>query len=112
MVANPLKVIFDNNEKINSLKAEIKALEEQNNKCMEKVLISKKEKIGTYALIRKITSRRKPIPEKVIEILGEHDALKIAKFEIKGLEGVMAKDMIDSVCFVEESISMKVIHEE
>ena len=112
MVANPLKVIFDNNEKIAELKAEIKSLEEQNSKCMEKVLVSKKEKIGAYHLIKKITQRRKPIAEKVVELLGEKDALKIAKFEIKGLESVLAKDMIDSVCFVEESISMKVIHEE
>lgn len=112
MTANPLKVIFDNNERIKELEAEIKALKAQNDKCMEKVLVSKKEKIGAYALIKKVTQRRKPIAEKVVELLGEKDALKIAKFEIKGLESVLAKDMIDSVCFVEESISMKVIHEE
>jgi hypothetical protein len=112
MVANPLKVIFDNESRIKELKTEIKLLEEQNNKCMEKVLVSKKEKIGAYALIKKVTQRRKPIAEKVVELLGKDDALKIAKFEIKGLEQVLAKDMIDSVCFVEESVSMKVIHEE
>lgn len=112
MSKNPLKTIFENKQRIKELEAQIKAIEEENQKCLEYALSKGIESMGDYSIKSVISTRREPIASKVIDVIGDETALKYAKFTIKDLEKLMGSDEIDSVCKVNESIKrvVEMIH--
>lgn len=104
MTTNPLKHIYDNQLKIKELEKEIKSLEAENQKCMEKALLKKEVDAGKYHLVTKTTTRRVPIAGKVIEKLGNDKALEIATFAVKDLQKLFGEDDVTELCKVTESV--------
>lgn len=104
MTTNPLKRIYDNQLRIKELEKEIKALEAENQKCMEKALLKKEVNAGKYHLVTKISTRRVPIAEKVIEKLGNEKALEIATFAVKDLQKLFGEDDVTELCKVTSSV--------
>lgn len=100
---NPLKTIYDNKARIKELEAEIKAIEAENQKCLEYALLKGITERGEYRIRTAVTTRREPIPEKVWALCGD-DARQYATFQIKGLEKILSSTQIDSVCKVNESV--------
>ena len=101
---NPLKRIYENNQRIEKLKDEIKEIEAESQKCLDYAMVKKIVNADNFVLRTSVSPRREPISSKVIETLGKEKALEIAKFNIKDLEKVIGKDEIDGVCKVNESI--------
>lgn len=112
MTTNPLKRIYDNQIAIKELEKQIKALEAENQKCMEKALLKKEVDAGKYHLVTKISTRRVPISGKVIEKLGNEKALEIATFAVKDLQKLFGEDDVTELCKVTESIKRIVEVEE
>ena len=104
MTTNPLKYIYDNQLKIKELEKQIKALEAENQKCLEKALLKKETDSGKYHLVTKVSTRRVPISGKVIEKLGNEKALEIATFAVKDLQKLFGEDDVTEMCKVTESI--------
>lgn len=104
MTTNPLKHIYDNQLKIKELEKQIKALEAENQKCMEKALLKKEVDSGKYHLVTKVSTRRVPIAGKVIEKLGNEKALEIATFAVKDLQKLFGEDDVTELCKVTESV--------
>jgi len=104
MSPNPLKTIYENRQRIKALEAEIKAIEAENQKCLEYALLKKITERGEYKIRTVITPRREPIAEKVISAIGEETALKYAKFTVKDLEKLMGEDELTAICKVNESV--------
>jgi hypothetical protein len=104
MVVNPLKRIFENNQKIAILKEEIKKIEAESQKCLDYAMVKKIETSGHFVLRTHVSTRREPISSKVVSAIGSDDALKIAKFNIKDLEKLMGEDELNALCKVNESV--------
>ena len=104
MTTNPLKHIYDNQIAIKELEKQIKALEAENQKCMEKALLKKEVDSGKYHLVTKVSTRRVPIAGKVIEKLGNENALQIATFAVKDLQKLFGEDDVTELCKVTESV--------
>jgi len=104
MTPNPLKTIYENKQKIKELEAEIKNIEAENQKCLEYALLKGITEIGEYRIKTAVTTRREPIPEKVIEAIGDEKALQYAKFTIKDLEKLMGEEDLNALCKVNESV--------
>lgn len=112
MTTNPLKHIYENQLKIKELEKEIKAIEAENQKCLEKVLLKKEVDAGKYHLVTKTTTRRVPIAGRVIEKLGNEKALEIASFTVKDLQKLFGDDDVTEMCKVTESVKRIVEVEE
>lgn len=112
MTTNPLKHIYDNQIAIKELEKQIKALEAENQKCMEKALLKKEVDSGKYHLVTKVSTRRVPIAGKVIEKLGNENALQIATFAVKDLQKLFGEDDVTELCKVTESVKRVVEVEE
>lgn len=108
---NNFKTYYDLENSIKSLEYQVKTLKKEQGEALEKILLSGKKEQGKYHLVETIRTRRVPVADRVIETIGETDALKIASFQIKDLEKLLSKDVLDTVCNVSESKSLKVIYE-
>ena len=104
MAPNPLKTIYDNKTRIKELEAEIKAIEADNAKCLEYALLKGITERGEYKLNTVVSTRREPIPAKVIAAFGAEESLRIAKFTIKDLEKLTGEEEINALCKVNESV--------
>ena len=101
---NPLKTIFENKQRIKELEAQIKAIEEENQKCLEYALLKNIVERGDYRIKTVVTTRREPISSKVIAVIGNEKALQLAKFTVKDLEKLMGEDELTAICKVNESV--------
>jgi hypothetical protein len=104
MTPNPLKKIYENNEKIAELKEQIKAIEEENQKCLDYAMVKKIETIGNFRLNTSVSARREPVSAKVIAVMGKDEALKIASFKVGDLQKIMGEDDVDKLCKVKETV--------
>jgi hypothetical protein len=104
MNKNPLKTIFENRMRIKELESEIKAIEAENQKCLEYALIKGITERGEYRIKTAVTTRREPIPDRVIRVIGEERALQYAKFTVKDLEKLMGEEELNAICKVNESV--------
>lgn len=104
MDINPLKRIYENNQRIEKLKEQIKSIEAESQKCIDYAMVKKIIEVDNFVLRTSVSARREPISAKVIESIGSEKALDIAKFNIKDLETMMGKEDVDKLCKVKESI--------
>jgi len=104
MTPNPLKTIYENKERIKALEAEIKAIETENQKCLEYALLKGITERGEYRIKTAVATRREPISSKVIAVLGNEKALQLCKFTVKDLEKLMGEDELTALCKVNESV--------
>lgn len=105
MTINPLKRIFENNQRIEKLKDEIKVIEAESQKCLDYAMVKKIVESGSFVLKTSVSKRREPISAKVIETLGKEKSLEIASFKVGALQKIMGKDEIDALCKVKETIT-------
>lgn len=104
MTPNPLKTIYENKQRIKELEAEIKAIETENQKCLEYALLKGITERGEYRIKTAVTTRREPISAKVIAAIGAEKALQYAKFTVKDIEKLMGEEELNALCKVNESV--------
>lgn len=105
MTINPLKRIYENNQKIAELKEQIKEIEAESQKCLDYAMVKKIETSGIFVLRTSVSKRREPIAEKVIESLGKDKALEICNFKVGSLQMIMGEKDVDKLCKVKETIT-------
>jgi len=104
MTINPLRRIYENNQRIEKLKSEIKEIEKESQRCLDYAMVKKLLHVDNFRLNTSVLPRREPISDRVVGFIGSEKALEIAKFNIKDLEVLMEKDELDALCKVNESV--------
>ncbi|MDD2280253.1 MAG: hypothetical protein PHS80_00345 [Methanothrix sp.] len=105
MDINPLKRIYENNQRIEKLKDEIKEIEAESQKCLDYAMVKKIVNVDNFVLRTSVSKRREPISSKVVESLGSEKALEIASFKVGALQKIMGEDDVDKLCKVKETVT-------
>lgn len=105
MDKNPLKRIYENNQRIAELNKQIKEIEAESQKCLDYAMVKKIVNVDNFVLRTSVSKRREPISSKVIETLGKDKALEIASFKVGALQKIMGEEDVDKLCKVKETVT-------
>jgi len=102
---NPLRRIYEYNQRIAELNKQIKEIEAESQKCLDYAMVKKIVNVDNFRLNTSVSKRREPISSKVIESIGSEKALEICNFKVGSLQKIMGEEDVDKLCKVKETVT-------